>query len=320
MKRWFVGSASVLTAVALVAERGVRRLEQSSSTTRPPSSGAKGGTLMTVANAAPSGSPDPQVNYTLQYWQLYQSRYDGLVAFKKAGGNEGFKIVPDLAEAMPDADQRRQDLDASSSARASSSRTARRSTGDGRRRLRSSASSRSQQPDRGHLLQRASSAPTRACKTPDDLHPRRRRGRDDAASTVTINLTAPDPEFLDKLAVPHACILPGGYADEGRRAPSRCPAPAPYMFTTYDPEQADEARAQPALQGVVAGRAARRLSRRDHYDFGLTDEAADRRQIQNGQADWMFDPPPADRLGEIGSEVPDAGAHQPADGDRGTCR
>ena len=35
----------------------------------------------------------------------------GCVAFKKAAGTEGFKIVPDLAEAMPDADRRRQDLD-----------------------------------------------------------------------------------------------------------------------------------------------------------------------------------------------------------------
>src|SRR5689334_24849567 len=60
----------------------------------------KGGTLRTVATSA-AGTIDPQINYTLQYWQLYQSLYDGLVTFKHAAGSEGFIIVPDLAEALP---------------------------------------------------------------------------------------------------------------------------------------------------------------------------------------------------------------------------
>ena len=51
--------------------------------------GAKGGTLVTRANAAPSGSPDPQVNYTLQEWQFLIITHDGLVAFKRVGGPEG---------------------------------------------------------------------------------------------------------------------------------------------------------------------------------------------------------------------------------------
>ena len=38
-----------------------------------------------------------------------------------------------------------------------------------------------------------------------------------AAGTVTINLTAPDPEFKYKLAVPHASDPAGEYAPEGRR-------------------------------------------------------------------------------------------------------
>ena len=49
----------------------------------------------------PAARIDPHVNYTLQYWQLYQSIYDGLVTFKKAAGAEGFTIVPDLAEELP---------------------------------------------------------------------------------------------------------------------------------------------------------------------------------------------------------------------------
>jgi len=39
--------------------------------------------------------------YTLQYWQLYQATYDGLVSFQKVGGDPSFDVVPDLATAMP---------------------------------------------------------------------------------------------------------------------------------------------------------------------------------------------------------------------------
>ena len=60
----------------------------------------KGGTLRALATAA-GGTIDPQINYTLQYWQLYQGLYDGLLNFKKGAGEEGFKVVPDIAEDMP---------------------------------------------------------------------------------------------------------------------------------------------------------------------------------------------------------------------------
>ena len=57
------------------------------------------------AGGSAAGTLDPQINYTLQYWQLYQPIYDGLVDLQEAAGTEGFNIVPDLAEAMPEAEQ-----------------------------------------------------------------------------------------------------------------------------------------------------------------------------------------------------------------------
>ena len=60
----------------------------------------QGGTLKLLAKAA-GGTIDPHVNYTLQYWQLYQATYDGLLGFEKAGGNAAFTVVPDLATAVP---------------------------------------------------------------------------------------------------------------------------------------------------------------------------------------------------------------------------
>src|SRR5215471_139880 len=75
--------------------------KKAASTSTTAAAGAKGGTMVTLANAAPSGSPDPQVNYTLQEWQWLIFTHDGLVAFKRVGGPEGTKIVPDLATSVP---------------------------------------------------------------------------------------------------------------------------------------------------------------------------------------------------------------------------
>src|SRR4029077_10788020 len=44
--------------------------KSSSTTTNSNAAGAAGGTFLSVAKGAPSGSPDPQINYTLQEWQL----------------------------------------------------------------------------------------------------------------------------------------------------------------------------------------------------------------------------------------------------------
>ena len=60
----------------------------------------KGGVLRLVTNAA-EGTSDPQINYTLKNWQVFQYVYDTLVVFKKADGPDSFTIVPDLAEAVP---------------------------------------------------------------------------------------------------------------------------------------------------------------------------------------------------------------------------
>ena len=85
----------------------------------------QGGTLKLLAKAA-GGTIDPQVNYTLQYWQLYQATYDGLLGFKKAGGNAAFEVVPDLATRAARRRRTAARRGSSSSARGSSSRTARR--------------------------------------------------------------------------------------------------------------------------------------------------------------------------------------------------
>ena len=58
--------------------------------------------------ASAGGSFDPQINHT-QYWQLYQSLYDGLLTFKHAQGEEGFVIITRICRGNSHAAGRRQD-------------------------------------------------------------------------------------------------------------------------------------------------------------------------------------------------------------------
>jgi len=59
-------SAMLLAMAGVIAVLAAGCGGSSSNKKASTAAGGKGGTLITRANAAPSGSPDPQVNYTLQ--------------------------------------------------------------------------------------------------------------------------------------------------------------------------------------------------------------------------------------------------------------
>ena len=117
---------------------------------------------------------------------------------------------------------------------------------------------------------------------------------------MTINLTAPDPEFKYKLAVPHAAILPASTPAERRRHEAD-PRHGRLLLRLVQPEQAAGDEAQPVLQAVVEAAQPDGYPDQITQSFGLTIEAQIT-AIENGQADWTLEAPPADRLGEIGTK------------------
>jgi peptide/nickel transport system substrate-binding protein len=123
---------------------------------------------------------------------------------------------------------------------------------------------------------------------------------DPAAGTVVIHLTAPDPEFKYKLAVPHASILPASTPGKDQGT-TPIPGTGAYYFAAYNPNSALTLKRNPYFKEW--SRAAQPQGYPDEITqtFGLTveDEVT---AVENGQADWLFDPPPADRLGEIGTK------------------
>ena len=284
-----------LAALVLTACGGSSK--KKSSTT---SSGNSGGTLMTVAKGAPSGSPDPQINYTLQEWQLLIITHDGLLGFKRAGGTEGTKLVPDLATEIPKPQ-------------------------DGgktyvfhiRKGIKFSNGKELKPSDVKYTFERLfkiGSSPNAgtwynvivggdACvKTPATCDLSKGVIADDAAGTVTFHLTKGDPEFFDKLAVPFAFILPTGTPNKEVQIPP--PGTGPYKFVEYNPNK--EIKLVRNTNFKEWSKDAQPNGNPDVIvqKFGLSAEA-EVTQVENGQADWMFDNPPADRLNEISTKYAD---------------
>ena len=256
----------------------------------------RGGTMRLVARAA-AGTIDPHINYTLQYWQLYQFVYDGLLAFKKAPGAEGFAIVPGLAEAIPEA--------------ADDGKTY---TFKLRQGIKYSDGSDLGVDDVVASFQRIFkvASPTSgsfynvivgadAClATPATCTLEGGVVADAAAGTITINLIRPDPEFFYKLGLPHAAILPAEapVSDAGTTPIAGTGA---YTIASYDPNTALKFVRNPHFKEWSVDSQPDGFPDEIVYDFGLTEEAAVT-AIANGQADWMYDPPPTDRLAEIGTK------------------
>jgi peptide/nickel transport system substrate-binding protein len=254
-----------------------------------------GGTLTLLAKSA-AGSLDPQVNYTLQYWQLYQSMYDGLLAFKKVGGQESFTVVPDLAAAMPQvsADGKTYVFKLRAGIKFSDGRpvTVDDVVASFERIFKVSG------PTAGTFYNGIVGA--EAClATPASCSLSKGVVGDAAASTVTINLTAPDPELTYKLAVPHASVLPkdSPATDAGIKP---LPTTGPYMVASYDPNRALKLVRNPSFTEWSRDAQPRTYPDEIDENFGLSVEA-EVTAVQNGQADWVFDPPPADRLNELGT-------------------
>ncbi|TMM01964.1 MAG: ABC transporter substrate-binding protein [Actinobacteria bacterium] len=271
-----------------------------SSKKKSSAAGGSGGTLTTLAQAAAPGSPDPQINYTLQEWQMLIMTHDGLTAFKKAGGLAGTQVVPDLATTIPNPTEggKTYVFTLRKGIKFSDGTT-----------LKASDVTRTFErnfavhgPTAGTFYKTIVGAA--AClKTPAtcDLS---KNGviADDANNTVTFHLTSGDPEFLQKLAVPFASILPPSTPMKAVQIPP--PGTGPYKFVEYNLHKGIKLVRNPFFK--VWSKDAQPAGKPDVIiqKFGLGPEA-EVTQVENGQADWMFDPVPADRLNELSNKFPD---------------
>jgi peptide/nickel transport system substrate-binding protein len=287
-KRWFAGLAAAALVASVAGAASAEYMQEH-----------RGGTMRLVARSA-AGTIDPHVNYSLQFWQIYQITHDGLVGFKKAQGAEGFKVVPNLAEAMPQIadDGKTYTFKLRQGIKFSDGRevTVKDVVASLQRIYKVSG------PTSGTFYRNIVGA-DKCLETPAGCALEGGVEADEAAHTVTIRLTQPDPELIYKLAVPHAVILPADApAEDSGTKP--IPGTGPYMMASYDPNTSLKLARNPHFK--VWSEEAQPDGYPDEivYDFGLTDEA-EVTAVQNGEADWMFDQPPTDRLAELGTKYQD---------------
>jgi peptide/nickel transport system substrate-binding protein len=259
----------------------------------------RGGTMRLLARSA-AGTLDPHINYTSQGWQMYQPIYDGLVTFRKAEGMDGFTVVADLAEAMPDVSEDGKTF-----------------TFKLRKGIKFSDGQEVGVKDVVASFQRIFkvSGPTSgtfyagivgADKCLADTKSCTLEGGvvgDEAAGTITINLVKPDAEFLYKIALPHAAILPASTpAQDMGSVP--IPSTGPYMISAFDPNKGMTVSRNPHFKQWSEDAQPDGYPDVVQYDFGLSEEAAVT-AIQNNEADWMFDALPSDRLAQVGTKYKD---------------
>ncbi|HKD31941.1 MAG TPA: ABC transporter substrate-binding protein [Gaiellaceae bacterium] len=294
MKRSVILFSAVLALVLVAAGCGGSS-KKSSTTSTTASGGTKGGVFIGLANAAPPGSPDPQVNYTAQEWQLLIMTHDGLVGFKRASGTEGTKIVPDLAESIPKPTNggKTWTFKLRSGIKFSNGQTL---TGNDVKATFVRLFKIGDSPNAGtwyNVIQGGDGCvKTPASCTLD-------KGITVNGNTVTFHLARQDPEFLDQLAMPFVLILPASTPDKNVNIPPA--GTGPYKWVQYAPTKQIKLVRNPFFKewskdAQPAGNPDVILQK-----FGLSVEA-EVTAVENNQADWMFDPPPADRLNEMGTK------------------
>ena len=192
----------------------------------------RGGTLTAIGTAdGPVTTIDPAAATAedLPPTQLFGLTNDGLVTLNHVAGPQGTRLVPDLALALP--------------APTDGGRTytfrlrpgIRYSTGAlvRPRDVTRSFERLFQLGGAGAPYYQAISGAATCRKAPAGCDLSRGIVADDRAGTVTFHLTQPDPDFLPKLTLAFADVLPATVP--GRQARAPLPATGPYMISRYIP-------------------------------------------------------------------------------------
>ena len=283
------GAAVAALAVTAAACGGSTQ----SSTSSTQAAGHKGGTFTILANSA-FGVADPAQNYTLEQWQLLIDTHDGLVGFAKEGGAAGSKIVPDLATSIPVP------------------------TNGGktylfhiRHGIKFSNGQTLKPSDFVTTFERQFTVPgpttfysgivgANKCSVKGcDLS----KGviANDSAYTLTINLTTPDPEFMDQLSLPFAFAVPANTSPKltGNNVP---PGTGPYMWKSYNPNSQAVLVRNPYFHvwSAAAQPAGYPNEIIEKYGLQVSDEVT---EVLNGEANEVYDGDniPSDQLSTLNS-------------------
>ena len=255
--------------------------------------GHRGGTFIALATTN-GGTADPQVNATPQFAQLFQVTQDGLTAFRKGSGPAANSVVADLATALPRSDDggRTWTLQLRTGVRyANGARVRPRDVRFTFERLFKVHAATASSLYGGLAGSAACLANPATCTLASGISV--------SGRTIAFHLLQPDPTWPQKLALPQAALLPPSVgAEEIGTDVSRLTGTGPYYWASYAPARQLVLRRNPyfkvwAPAAQPDGHVDRIVER-----FGLGIEA-EVTQVERGQADWVVDDVPADRLREL---------------------
>ncbi len=286
--RW--AAAAVVTLGLAVAGCGGGSSSPSSSSSLTPRSG---GVFTILANSS-FGVADPAQNYTLEEWQLLIDTHDGLVQFAHVGGLAGTKIVPDLATSIP--------------APTNGGKTY---VFDIRRGIKFSNGMTLTPSAFVTTFERQFTVPgptafyndfvgASACST-SGCNLSKGVVANDSNYTLTINLTAPDPELMDQLALPFAYAVPPNTSLKltGNNVP---PGTGPYMWKSYNPNTEAVLVRNPYFHVWSAQAQPNGYPNEiiEKYGLPVSDEVT---EVENGEANEVFDGDqiPSDQLTQLNS-------------------
>jgi peptide/nickel transport system substrate-binding protein len=255
-----------------------------------------GGTVHLLASTA-GGTLDPQVNYTLQYWQLYQATYDGLVSFEKVSGQSSFNVVPDLAVAMPTVTN-------SGKTYTFKLRTGIKFSNGQTVTVKDVLASfqrifKVSNPNAGTWYNDIVGGP--ACvTTPATCTLKGGVIVNASTNSVVVNLIKSDSEFLDQLAVPFGSILPASTPGKDQ-GDVPIPGTGAYMFSKYNVNTGLTMKRNPHFKVWSAAAQPQGYPDTIEETFGETVES-EVTSVENNQANWIFDPLPTDRLQQISTK------------------
>ena len=255
--------------------------------------GHRGGTFVTLATSS-GGTADPQVNATQQYWQLFQVTQDGLTAFRKSSGPSANSVVADLAVKLP------RTTDGGRTWTLTLRRGVRYSNGEPVRpsdvRFTFERLFKVHGPTADSLYGVIDGS---AACLQDPATCTLASGISVNGRTITFHLTRPDTEWLQKLALPPAALLPPSVgASEIGSEVSRLVGTGPYAWASYSPARQLVLERNPYFKAWAPAAQPDGYVDRIVQRFGLSGEAAVS-QVERGQADWVADDVPSDRLREM---------------------
>jgi peptide/nickel transport system substrate-binding protein len=280
--------ACALAAFALAACGG------GSSTTG--SGGNDGGTLVGAYSSFPDYL-DPALSQTLEGWTATYDTYIPLLTYNHASGQEGGKVIPGLATALPKIS------DGGKTYTLTLRKGLKYSNGEP-----VVASDFTASLERAFVLNSGGSPFYEGIVGAAHFIKAKKGGipgiqTDDESGRITIHLTAPDGNFESELALPYVALLPAKTPNKDLSADPP-PATGPYVITSSEPGRGWEYERNPQWAKNNGKRMPQLPS--GHVDKikiqVLRNPQTEVNEIESGKLDWMGNEVPPDRYQAVKSK------------------